>query len=237
MARVVGKDTDADVCVLQIQPERLVAMPLADSEQLRVGDFVVAIGNPFGLGQTATSGIVSALGRSGLGIESYEDFIQTDAPINPGNSGGALVNLKGELIGINTAILGGRNGGSLGIGFAIPSNMVNNIKDQLIQHGKVSRGQLGVEIKNMNPEQVQELSLSNTEGALVARVVVNLIIRANGILVKNNFTLKNIVGNMKLGSQIKIEFIRGGRPLLAITEISAVDSRKGFKPAHQKNER
>ncbi|RVU85670.1 trypsin-like serine protease [Leucothrix sargassi] len=242
IAKVIGRDTEADVGVIQIKPERLVAMSLANSNTLRVGDFVVAIGNPFGLGQTATSGIISALGRSGLGIESYENFIQTDAPINPGNSGGALVNLRGELVGINTAILGGRSGGSVGIGFAIPSNMVNNIKSQLIQSGEVVRGQLGVEIQNLTSDMVAKYKLKDTEGALVARVVIgspaddaglksgDVIVQANGNRVKNSVNLKNIIGNLRIGTRASIEFIRDGRALITVAEIEKVDSRNGFRP-------
>lgn len=247
IAKVIGQDAEADVGVLKIEPKRLRAMSLANSDNLRVGDFVVAIGNPFGLGQTATSGIVSALGRSGLGIESYEDFIQTDAPINPGNSGGALVNLRGELIGINTAILGGRSGGSVGIGFAIPSNMVGNIKDQLIQTGEVVRGQLGVEIQNLTADVAADYGLSNTEGALISRVVIgspadqaglqsgDVIVQANGARVRNSVNLKNIIGNLRLGTQANIEFIRNKRALITVAEIDKVDSRNGFRPVHQKN--
>ena len=247
IAKVIGQDAEADVGVLKIEPQRLKSMNLANSDNLRVGDFVVAIGNPFGLGQTATSGIVSALGRSGLGIESYEDFIQTDAPINPGNSGGALVNLRGELIGINTAILGGRSGGSVGIGFAIPSNMVGNIKDQLIQTGEVVRGQLGVEIQNLTAENAKKFGLSNAEGALISRVVIgspadeaglksgDVIVQANGSRVRNSVSLKNIIGNMRLGTQANIEFIRDKRALITVAEIDKVDSRNGFRPVHQKN--
>ena len=247
IAKVIGQDAEADVGVLKIEPQRLKSMNLANSDNLRVGDFVVAIGNPFGLGQTATSGIVSALGRSGLGIESYEDFIQTDAPINPGNSGGALVNLRGELIGINTAILGGRSGGSVGIGFAIPSNMVGNIKDQLIQTGEVVRGQLGVEIQNLTAENAKKFGLSNAEGALISRVVIgspadeaglksgDVIVQANGSRVRNSVSLKNIIGNLRLGTQTNIEFIRDKRALITVAEIDKVDSRNGFRPVHQKN--
>lgn len=246
-AKVVGQDAEADVGVLKIQADRLRSIRLANSDNLRVGDFVVAIGNPFGLGQTATSGIVSALGRSGLGIESYEDFIQTDAPINPGNSGGALVNLRGELIGINTAILGGRSGGSVGIGFAIPSNMVGNIKDQLIQTGQVVRGQLGVEIQNISADMVDKYGLQNTEGALISRVVIgspadmaglqsgDVIVQANGSRVRNSVSLKNIIGNLRLGTRANIEFIREKRALITVAEIDKVDSRNGFRPVHQKN--
>ena len=247
VAKIIGQDAEADVGVLKIEPQRLKGMSLANSDNLRVGDFVVAIGNPFGLGQTATSGIVSALGRSGLGIESYEDFIQTDAPINPGNSGGALVNLRGELIGINTAILGGRSGGSVGIGFAIPSNMVGNIKDQLIQTGEVVRGQLGVEIQNLTADSAKDYGLSNAEGALISRVVIgspadeaglqggDVIVRANGARVRNSVNLKNIIGNLRLGTQANIEFIRDKRALITVAEIDKVDSRNGFRPVHQKN--
>lgn len=246
-AKVIGQDTEADVGVLKIESQRLKSISLANSDNLRVGDFVVAVGNPFGLGQTATSGIVSALGRSGLGIESYEDFIQTDAPINPGNSGGALVNLRGELVGINTAILGGRSGGSVGIGFAIPSNMVGNIKDQLIQTGEVVRGQLGVEIQNLTTEMVQKLGLADAEGALISRVVIgspadlaglqsgDVIVQANGSRVKNSVNLKNIIGNLRLGTRTNIEFIRDKRALITVAEIDKVDSRNGFQPVHQKN--
>lgn len=240
-AKVIGQDTEADVCVIQIPSERLTSMGLANSNTLRVGDFVVAIGNPFGLGQTATSGIISALGRSGLGIEAYENFIQTDAPINPGNSGGALVNLRGELVGINTAMLGGRSGGSVGIGFAIPSSMVSNIKTQLIQSGEVVRGQLGVEIQNLSSDMVNEYKLKDTEGALVARVVIgspadsaglkkgDVIIQVNGNRVKNSVNLKNIIGNLRIGTRASIEFVRAGRALVTIAEIVKVDSRDGFR--------
>ena len=246
VAKVVGQDAEADVGVLKIDPQRLTSIGLANSDTLRVGDFVVAVGNPFGLGQTATSGIISALGRSGLGIESYEDFIQTDAPINPGNSGGALVNLRGELVGINTAILGGRNGGSVGIGFAIPSNMVGNIKDQLIQTGEVVRGQLGVEIQNLTVDTVERYGLKGSEGALVSRVVIgspadeaglqsgDVIVRANDIRVRNSVNLKNIIGNLRLGARTNIEFIRDKQALITVAEINKVDSRNGFRPVHQK---
>lgn len=240
-AKVVGTDTEADVGVLKIKAERLNDISLANSKKLRVGDFVVAVGNPFGLGQTATSGIVSALGRSGLGIETYENFIQTDAPINPGNSGGALVNLRGELIGINTAILGGRSGGSVGIGFAIPSNMVRNIKDQLIQHGEVVRGQLGVEIQNLTPELVKKLKLNSLDGALISRVVIDspadlagmlkgdVIVKASGSRVRNSVSLKNIIGNLRIGAMAPIEFIRNDQMLITTAEINKVDSRNGFR--------
>ena len=168
-AKVIGSDEGADIAVLQAKQPNLVAMALGDSAHLEVGDFVVAIGNPFGLQHTVTAGIVSALGRSGINPEGYEDFIQTDASINPGNSGGALVNLKGELVGINSAILSG-SGGNIGIGFAIPVNMVKGVMDQLIKYGQVKRGVLGVNIYNVTPEIAKEFGLPDSSGALVAGV-------------------------------------------------------------------
>src|SRR5271168_2627513 len=170
-AKVVGSDEGADIAVLQAKQPNLVAMALGDSTKLEVGDYVVAIGNPFGLQHTVTAGIVSALGRSDINPEAggYEDFIQTDASINPGNSGGALVNLRGELVGINSAILS-RSGGNIGIGFAIPVNMVRNVMDQLIKYGQVKRGVLGVQLYNVTPDIAKEFGLTETTGALVAGV-------------------------------------------------------------------
>src|SRR5581483_6539561 len=155
-AKIVGTDPGTDVAVVQIEPRNLAALRFGDSDQLNVGDYVLAIGNPFGLGQTVTSGIVSALGRSGLSPEGYEDFIQTDASINPGNSGGALVNMRGELIGINTAILG-PSGGNVGIGFAIPAGMVKLVMDQLLRFGEVKRGKLGVTTDDLTPDLARKL--------------------------------------------------------------------------------
>ena len=168
-AKLVGRDTETDVAVLQIPAQNLTAVPLGDSDRLQVGDFVLAIGNPFGLGQTVTSGIVSALGRSGLGIEGYEDFIQTDASINPGNSGGPLVNLHGQVVGINTAILA-PGGGNIGIGFAVPINMARRVMDQIIRYGEVKRGRIGVAIQDLTPDLAQAMSTHQTEGAVIARV-------------------------------------------------------------------
>jgi serine protease Do len=159
------------VAVIQIQNgSNLKSLPLGDSDKLEVGDFVVAIGNPFGLGQTVTSGIVSALGRSGLGIEGYEDFIQTDASINPGNSGGALVNLRGELIGINTAILA-PGGGNIGIGFAVPISMARRVMEQIVQYGKVRRGRVGISTQDLTPDLAAAIHTKSTEGALISDVV------------------------------------------------------------------
>jgi len=169
VAELVGTDSQVDLAVLKVPAEELVEIEFADSADLRVGDFVVAIGNPFGLNQTVTSGIVSALGRSGLGIEGYEDFIQTDASINPGNSGGALVDLNGELVGINTAILA-PSGGNVGIGFAIPSNMVRAVMDQLIEHGEVKRGYLGLAVQGLNPELAEAFGVDRKDGVVVVEV-------------------------------------------------------------------
>src|SRR4051794_37339094 len=170
-ATIVGRDKPSDIAVLKISANNLVDIPLADSSKAEVGDFVLAIGNPFTFSHTVTSGIISALGRSGLNPESYEDLIQTDAPINPGNSGGALVNLYGELLGINSAIFSG-SGGNIGIGFAIPSNMVKAVMTQLIKYGEVKRGVLGVQLSNtFTPEIAENLGLPNAHGALVSQVV------------------------------------------------------------------
>ena len=246
-AQLIGKDLKADVAVIQIQPERLTAMVVASGKRARVGDFVVAIGNPYGLGQSVTSGIVSALGRTGLGIEDYEDFIQTDAPINPGNSGGALVNLRGELIGINTAILGGRSGGNVGIGFAIPSDMIINITDQLVESGRVERGQLGIEIQDIRPALVKAFNLPDGQGALISGVVSlspadkagikegDIITRINGTTVTNSSNLKSIIGNLRMGSKVQMEYVRDGLIKKCVTEVGQVSAGMyrniGKKPA------
>ena len=170
-ATLVGADPASDIAVIKINAKNLNSLNFADSNKLRVGDFVVAIGNPFGIGQTVTSGIISALGRSGLGIEAYENFIQTDASINPGNSGGALVNLKGELVGINTAIIGSKgNAGSVGIGLAIPVNMALDITDQLIKYGKVKRGYLGVSAQDLTPDLSKAFGVNTNKGAIITQV-------------------------------------------------------------------
>ena len=181
-ARLVGVDPQVDLAVLQVESEALTALEFADSAALRVGDFVVAVGNPFGLDQTVTSGIVSALGRSGLGIEGYEDFIQTDASINPGNSGGALVDLSGRVVGINTAIVSpGRYGGSVGIGFAIPSNMVAAIMEQLVTHGEVRRGRIGLTVQALDAELAEALGVGAPEGVVVVDVEPGSAADAAGI--------------------------------------------------------
>jgi len=167
-AKLVGRDPATDIAVLQLQGPKgnLRAIPLGDSDRIEVGDFVIAIGNPFGLGQTVTSGIISALGRSGLGKQGYEDFIQTDASINPGNSGGALVNLTGQLVGINTAIIS-PGGGNVGIGFAVPVNMARRVMEQLVQYGEVRRGQIGISIRDLGADLAAKES---NQGALIAEI-------------------------------------------------------------------
>lgn len=225
LAEVLGRDPETDVAVIKIQADNLTSVSLADSSELRVGDFVVAIGNPFGLGQTVTSGIVSALGRSGLGIESFEDFIQTDASINPGNSGGALVNLRGELVGINTAILGGGNGngGNIGIGFAIPVNMAKDVMQQLIEFGKVKRGRLGAQAQDLTPELAHAFNMESSQGAVVTKIeqgspaqkaglkVGDVVVKANGRKVRSSLDMYNVVGLMRIGQSVELEIIRNGR--------------------------
>ncbi len=171
-AKLVGRDPETDIAVLKIDADHLTAVSFADSDKIRVGDYALAVGNPFGLGQTVTSGIISALGRTGLGIEGYEDFIQTDAPINPGNSGGALVDLHGELIGINTAILG-PSGGNVGIGFAVPANIAKKIMVDLIKNGDVKRGQIGIQTQDLTPDVASGLGLERSDGALITTVANN----------------------------------------------------------------
>ena len=241
-AKVIGKDPGADIAVIQIDAKNLSEIAFGDSDNLRQGDFVVAIGNPFGLGQTVTSGIVSALGRSGLGIESYEDFIQTDASINPGNSGGALVNLRGELIGINTAIYG-PSGGNVGIGFAIPINMAQQITAQLIEHGEVKRGRLGFSAQDLTPELAQAFGISRNKGVVVSRVesdspadkadlqVGDVIVAVNNREVASSAQVRNEIGLLRIGGRVKIEILRNGkeRTLTATVEDKILKTVQGKK--------
>ena len=229
-AELIGTDPASDIAIIRVPGNNLTQLPIADSSQLKVGDFVVAIGSPFGLSQTVTSGIVSALGRSGLGIEKFENFIQTDASINPGNSGGALVNLRGELIGMNTAILA-PNGGNVGIGFAIPTNMIMTIKESLVKHGEVRRGLLGVTTQDLTPELVSAFNLENKQGAAISRIENNspaakaglepgdIIVAANGKAVKNSQDINNIIGLLQIGDKVSIEFFRGNEKKEVTTTI------------------
>lgn len=245
-AKLVGTDPESDVAVIKVEPKNLEELPVADSSQLQVGDFVVAIGNPFGLGQTVTSGIISALGRSGLGIEGYEDFIQTDASINPGNSGGALVNLKGELIGINTAILA-PNGGNVGIGFAIPSNMAANIKNTLIEHGVIRRGLLGVNIQDLSPDLAQAFGLNQTQGAVVTAIQPgspaanaglepgDIVLSVNDRKIKSGTEVRNTVGLLQVGDKVHMEVLRKGETESVTAEIAAPKiTREDGKKLHPK---
>lgn len=241
-AQVIGKDPGADIAVIQIDAANLKEISLGDSEILRQGDFVVAIGNPFGLGQTVTSGIVSALGRSGLGIESYEDFIQTDASINPGNSGGALVNLRGELIGINTAIYG-PSGGNVGIGFAIPINMAKQITEQLIEHGEVKRGRLGFSAQDLTPELAEAFGITHNKGVVVARVEVDspadkagmkvgdVIVSVNERDAQSSAQVRNEIGLLRVGNRVRIGILRNGksRTLTATVEDQVTETVQGEK--------
>lgn len=231
-ATLVGTDPEADIAVVQVPAQDLTALPIADSDGLRVGDFVVAIGNPFGLGQTVTSGIVSALGRSGLGIEGYEDFIQTDASINPGNSGGALVNLRGELVGINTAILA-PSGGNVGIGFAIPINMTMKLMEQIVAHGEVRRGVLGIAAQDLTPELATAFNLTNEQGAVIVRIakgsqadqaglqVGDVITALGGRKINNAAELRNAVGLATVGERVEVVYLRDGKSHRAAVVIEA----------------
>jgi serine protease Do/serine protease DegQ len=218
-ARLVGTDPEADIAVIEIDADDLVALPWADSAQVRVGDYCIAIGNPFGLGQTVTSGIVSALGRSGLGIENFEDFIQTDASINPGNSGGALVNLRGELIGINTAIVG-PSGGNVGIGFAIPSNMAADLTAQLLEFGEVRRGALGIAVQPLTPDLADAFGVPTRYGVIVGRVqpdspadkagllAGDVITRIDNRRISDIGALRNRIGLVRLGQELTVDIVR-----------------------------
>ena len=237
-AEIIGRDPDTDIAVIHVSGENLVALPFADSSRLRVGDFVVAIGNPFGLGQTVTSGIVSALGRSGLGIESIEDFIQTDASINLGNSGGALVNLRGELVGINTAILGGGNQGSIGIGFAIPINLARDVMSQLIDHGEVRRGRLGAQGQDLTEQLAQAFGINRSQGFIVTRIesgspasragleVGDVIVGANGRPIRSARDMHNLVGLQRMGQTIDLQLYRESKEISLPVVIQPIEIRE-----------
>ncbi len=241
-AELIGTDPETDVAVIRIRAKNLVAIPRADSDTVRVGDFVVAIGNPFGLGQTVTSGIVSAKGRSGLGIEGYEDFIQTDASINPGNSGGALVNLRGQLIGINTAILS-QSGGNIGIGFAIPINMAWQIMQHLITHGEVQRGRLGASAQDLTPELAQAFGIPYRKGAIITTVEPgsaaqeaglkpgDIVTEVNGRPIRTATDLRNAIGLLRVGEKVRLKVLRDGKTLtlsatVARPALSQIDGEK-----------
>ncbi len=221
-AKIIGTDPKSDIGVIKINATNLPAISIGDSSKLRVGTVVLAIGNPFGLGQTVTMGIISALGRSGLGIADYENFIQTDAAINPGNSGGALVNMEGKLIGINTAILS-KSGGSVGIGFAIPVNLAMSVMKSIVHYGKVVRGWLGITFQDITPEIARALGLNSTRGALVSGIMHNspaegaglkrgdVILAINGKEVKDASDLRIKISEIMPGTKTKLEIIRNGK--------------------------
>ena len=244
-AELVGTDPETDVAVIKIPADNLTALEIADSDKLRVGDFVVAIGNPFGLGQTVTSGIVSALARSGLGILDYENYIQTDASINPGNSGGALVNLRGELVAINDAIFS-QTGGSIGIGFAIPINLALHVMEQLVETGKVQRGFLGVQTQDLNPLLAEAFDLEQKNGAVITSVLENspaakaglqpgdIIISINDHAVKNSGDIKNRFGLLPVGEEVTFEILRGGKRKKITTTVIAGEVTAGAPDAINK---
>jgi serine protease Do len=220
--KVVGTDPKSDIAVVKIEAKNLPTLPWGDSDKLQVGEYVLAIGNPFGLNQTVTMGIVSAVGRANVGIADYEDFIQTDAAINPGNSGGALINARGELVGINTAIFT-RSGGYMGIGFAVPANMARSVMDSLIQRGKVIRGWLGVSIQPLSDDLAKQFGLKEPRGALVGEVFPDspaaaaglktgdVIVSYNGKEIDSPNLLRNLVAQTPVGKEVKLEIVRDGK--------------------------
>jgi serine protease Do len=221
-ARVVGADPKTDVAVLKIESERLTPLALGDSSRVEVGDVAIAVGNPFGVGQTVTKGIISAKGRGGLGIEDYEDFLQTDAPINPGNSGGALVNDRGELIGINTAIISHGSGGSQGIGFAVPVNLARQVMDQILKNGKVVRAYLGILPQDVTPAMAKAFGEKNARGIVVGDVTPNspaqnsgiergdIILELNGKPVVDSNQLRMSISMMQPGTSVRLKTLRSG---------------------------
>lgn len=235
--KFIGSDPDSDVALVQIPAERLAALSLANSDELRVGDFVVAVGNPFGIGQSVTSGIVSALGRSGLRGVGVQDFIQTDASINPGNSGGALVNLRGELVGINTAIYS-PSGGNVGIGFAIPAKLAKDVMRQLLAFGEVKRGSLGVDTQDVTADLAPMLGLKSAKGAVVTRVLANspaaaaglregdVITALNGKAVNATNELSNLEGLLPVGTQVAISALREGAPVTLTATLKPTELRQ-----------
>jgi Do/DeqQ family serine protease len=231
-AKLVGADPGTDIAVLQIEAQRLTAIRIGDSDALQVGDYVIAIGNPFGIGQTVTSGIVSALGKSGLSPEGYEDFIQTDASINPGNSGGALVNLRGELVGINSAILS-PTGGNLGIGFAVPSNMARIVMNQIVRFGEVRRGRLGIEMSDLTPAIAKKLGVGAQEGAVIGAVqpgspaekaglrVGDVVVALNGRPIRASAELRARLGLTPVDEEIELRVVRGANTRAIRARIAA----------------
>ncbi len=230
--RVVGKDAKIDLAVVKIDANNLPVITVGNSSKMEVGDCVLAIGNPYGVGQTVTMGIISATGRAGLGIEDYEDFIQTDAAINPGNSGGALVNDRGELVGINTAILAGNSGGNQGIGFAVPVNLARQVMDQIVTNGHVVRSYLGIQVQDVTPGIAKAMGLNGPEGALISQVTPDspaqraglqsgdVITQINGTPVETSNQLRMTVSMMNAGQSVKLNVIRDGQPRVITAQVS-----------------
>jgi len=237
-AKVIGTDPKTDIAVIKIPADNLPAITIGNSAKLQIGDSVLAIGNPYGVGQTVTMGIVSATGRANLGIEDYEDFIQTDASINPGNSGGALVNDRGELVGINTAILAGNGGGNQGIGFAVPVNLARNVMDQIVTHGEVTRAYLGVTIQEVTPAIAKAIGLDAPKGALVSDVTPNspaqkaglqsgdVILAVNGNPVLESNQLRMDISMMGINQPLKMQVFRNGQTQNLVAETAAMPGKK-----------
>jgi serine protease Do len=246
VAKLVGRDPETDVAVLRIREAAgLQAIPMGDSDALQVGDFVLAIGNPFGLGQTVTSGIVSALGRTGLAKQGYEDFIQTDAPINPGNSGGALVNLRGQLVGINTAILSPA-GGNIGIGFAVPINMARRVMEQIVETGGVRRGRIGVVVRGVAAHASQSSAPTLPEGAVIAGVAPgspaeqagiqkgDIVVAVDGRPIRSATQLRNSVGLTRVGHRIELTLLRNGTERNVAVEIVPANDNTATIPTERR---
>lgn len=246
VGKVIGDDPPTDIAVLKINAKDLPAIKMGESRNLKAGDIVLAIGNPFGLNQTVTMGIVSAVGRANVGISSYEDFIQTDAAINPGNSGGAMVNANGELVGINTAIFS-TSGGYMGIGFAIPSDMANSVSQSILKYGRVIRGWLGVTVQDLTPELAQSFKIKEEKGALVTDVTKNspaqeagfkrgdLIVRFGGKSVENSLTLRNLVVDTPPGRTVEVQIIREGKPLTLKVTLRELAEKKEIRKTEYQN--
>jgi serine protease Do len=244
-AKIIGADPRSDIAVVKINATHLPVMVLGDSSTVRVGDFCLAIGSPFGLSQTVTMGIISAKGRGNLGIEDYEDFIQTDAAINPGNSGGALVNVQGELIGINTAILSGGSGGNQGVGFAIPINMAREVMDQILKHGKVIRGYLGAYIQTVTPEIAKAFGLTNATGALLSEVEPNspaataglergdVVVAMDGRPVTDPTELRNRIAMTAPGTVVQLKVLRNGAERTFSVKLGELPAQAGTTAANQ----
>jgi len=236
-AEIVGSDPATDIAVIKVEAEGLTDMPIGNSDTARVGDFVIAIGNPFGLGHTVTSGIISALGRTGISRDGYEDFIQTDASINPGNSGGALVNMQGELIGINSAIIS-RSGGNVGIGFAVPTEIASSIMNQILDFGEIRRGLLGVGIQTIDAEMAEALDTSVESGALITNIVPSsaaedaglevgdIIVELNKEKIDNASELRNKIGLLRSGDQVNLKYVRNKKTLSTRAQLGQAAGRQ-----------